>query len=205
MCFHSKLSKKAQDIESRFDAKFNNIKQYTSRDNINGFAFPKTPVIANLKRDIIQQFSWGLIPFWAKDNTIRKYTLNAKIETLHEKPSFRNVMDNRCLVITDGFYEWQWLDPKGKQKQKYLITFPENQLFTFGGIWSEWVEKVTGEIVNSYSIVTTEANTFMAEIHNSKKRMPVILTKENETRWLDGETINTFKKPKIDLVAIAIK
>ena len=156
MCFHSKLSKKAQDIESRFHAKFDDINQYVSRDNINGFSFPKTPVITNYKRDVIQHFSWGLIPFWAKDNTIRKYTLNAKIETLHEKPSFRNAIDNRCLIISDGFYEWQWLDPKGKQKQKYLITFSENQLFTFGGVWSEWVDKTTGEIVyvdSGYNII----------------------------------------------------
>lgn len=204
MCFHSKLSKKAQDIESRFNAKFNNIEQYTARDSINGFSFPKTPVIANRESDVIKYLSWGLIPFWAKDNSIRKYTLNAKIETLHEKPSFRNVIDNRCLIITDGFYEWQWLDPKGKRKQKHLITFPDNQLFTFGGIWSEWVDKETGEIVNSYSIVTTEANAFMAEIHNSKKRMPVILTKENETSWLRGEALNIFKHIKVDLLAKAV-
>ena len=204
MCFHSKLSKKAQDIESRFNAKFNNIKQYAARDSINGFSFPRTPVIANRESDVIKHFSWGLIPFWAKDNSIRKYTLNAKIETLHEKPSFRNVIDNRCLIITDGFYEWQWLDPKGKRKQKHLITFPDNQLFTFGGIWSEWVDKETGEIVNSYSIVTTEANAFMAEIHNSKKRMPVILTKENETSWLRGEALNAFKHIEVDLLAKAV-
>ena len=141
---------------------------------------------------------------YLKDNSIRKYTLNAKIETLQEKPSFRNVIDNRCLIITDGFYEWQWLDPKGKRKQKHLITLPENQLFTFGGLWSEWIDKETGEIVNSYSIVTTEANAFMAEIHNSKKRMPVILTKENETSWLRGEALNDFKHIEIDLLAKAV-
>jgi putative SOS response-associated peptidase YedK len=61
-------------------------------------------------------YSWGLIPNWAKDDSIRKNTLNAKIETIHEKPSFRDVIQHRCLVLIDGFYEWKWLDEKGKHK-----------------------------------------------------------------------------------------
>ena len=134
----------------------------------------------------------GLIPFWAKDDSIKQYTLNAKIETLNEKPAFKNSVKNRCLVIADGFYEWKWLDEKGRKKQKYLITLPDSDLFAFAGIWSEWQNKSTGEIINSYSIITTEANELMAEIHNSKKRMPVILTKKNEKDWLGGEEINDF-------------
>jgi putative SOS response-associated peptidase YedK len=75
-----------------------------------------------------------LIPAWAKDKTIQQYTLNAKIETLNEKPSFKNNIKNRCLVIADGYYEWQWLDPKGKNKQKYLITLTSEEPFAFAGI-----------------------------------------------------------------------
>jgi putative SOS response-associated peptidase YedK len=204
MCFHSKQSKKAQELESRFNAKIEKPEAFKSQDYINGFSFPKTPIIANNSTDLIKHFNWGLIPFWAKDKTIRKYTLNAKIETLHEKPSFKNSITNRCLIIADGFYEWKWLDSKGKKKQKYLITLPNNNLFAFGGIWSEWIDKETGEIINSYSIITTEANEFMAEIHNSKKRMPVILTEENENNWLSGNSLNDFKSINTDLMAIMV-
>ena len=150
---------------------------------------------------MIQPFTWGLIPFWSKDNTIQQYTLNAKIETLAEKPSFKHSINKRCLVIADGFYEWQWLDPKGKNKQKYIITLPDNGLFAFGGIWSEWVNKATGEIINTYSIVTTQANELMCEIHNSKKRMPVILTPEFEQAWLGGTNTKEFEQIEIELFA----
>lgn len=73
------------------------------------------------KLQIITHYIWGLIPAWAKDEEIQKYTLNAKIETVNEKPSFKNSVNKRCLVITNGYFEWQWLDPKGKNKQKYEI------------------------------------------------------------------------------------
>lgn len=156
MCFHSKQSKSAQEVQNRFNAK---IKDETIFEPAiyNGFQFPKTPVITNNKPNEIQLFNWGLIPFWAKDNSIRKNTLNAKMETIHEKPSFRNVVNNRCLIVADGFYEWQWLDEKGKQKQKFQLTLPDNELFAFAGIWSEWLDKTTGELINTYSILTTEA------------------------------------------------
>jgi putative SOS response-associated peptidase YedK len=184
MCFHSKQSKSAQEVQNRFNAK---VKDETIFEPAiyNGFQFPKTPVITNNKPNEIQLFNWGLIPFWAKDNSIRKNTLNAKMETIHEKPSFRNVVNNRCLIIADGFYEWQWLDEKGKQKQKFILTLPDNELFAFAGLWSEWFDKSTGELINSYSILTTEANELMSKIHNTKERMPVIVSAENEQNWLN--------------------
>ncbi|MBS1777601.1 MAG: SOS response-associated peptidase [Bacteroidetes bacterium] len=188
MCFHSKQSKSAQELKHRFQA---NIKD----DNLiqpsvyNGFQYPKTPVITNKQPNEIQLYAWGLIPFWAKDNSIRKNTLNAKIETIHQKPSFRNVINNRCLVLADGFYEWQWLDPKGKQKQKYELTLPDHETFAFAGLWSEWIDKSTGEIIYTYTILTTEANELMSKIHNTKKRMPIILSQDNEQDWLKGENL----------------
>ncbi|GAB4260643.1 MAG: SOS response-associated peptidase [Vicingaceae bacterium] len=204
MCFHSKQSKDAQTVEKRFHAKIEHPEMFQPKSYINGFTFPKTPVIANNNKELIKMFQWGLIPFWAKDDSIKKYTLNAKIETIAQKPAFRNSIKNRCLIIADGFFEWKWLDPKGTKKQKYLISLPDESLFAFGGIWSEWVDKATGEIVNTYSIVTTVANEMMSEIHNSKKRMPVILTPENENAWLNGEDFAAFKNINIDLKAILV-
>jgi len=108
------------------------------------------------------------------------------------------------MIIADGFYEWQWLDKKGKEKQKYLITLPGEELFSYAGLWSRWVNLETGEIVKSYTIITTEADQLMSEIHNSKKRMPVILTRENENEWMNGHNVMKFAHPKLELVATAI-
>lgn len=130
MCFHSKQSKSAQELQNRFNAKFDTAEIFHPTI-YNGFQFPKTPVITNNQPEKIQLYNWGLIPFWAKDDTIRKNTLNARIETIHEKSSFRNVVNNRCLVLADGFYEWKWLDDNGKQKQKYELTLPDNEAFAF--------------------------------------------------------------------------
>lgn len=188
MCFHSKQSKSAQELQNRFNAKFENEALFQPMI-YNGFNFPKTPVITNKKSDTIQFFNWGLIPIWAKEDSIKKITLNCKIETAHEKPSFRNVINNRCLVLADGFYEWQWLDEKGKQKQKYELTLPDNETFAFAGLYSEWLDKSTGELRNTYTILTTEANELMTKIHNTKKRMPVIVAKDNEQNWVHGQEL----------------
>ncbi|MEN8187819.1 MAG: SOS response-associated peptidase [Bacteroidota bacterium] len=201
MCFHSKQTKSATEVENRFNAKIENVDLFKPSDHINGFDFPKTPIITDEDPGLIKHYQWGLIPFWAKDDDIKKYTLNAKIETLTEKPSFKNSVNKRCLIIVDGFYEWQWLDPKGKKKQKYLITLPNEELFMFGGIYTEWVDRSTGEMINSYSIVTTEANELMAKIHNSKKRMPVVLSKKNELDWLDNADLRDFGKVNVELSA----
>lgn len=184
MCFHSKQSKSAQELQHRFKAMIEELNQLQPAI-YNGFTFPKTPIITNSNPEKIQLCQWGLIPHWAKDSSIQKNTLNAKLETLNEKPSFRNVLNNRCLVIADAFYEWQWLDERGKNKQKYEIHLPNNELFAFAGLWDNWVDTTTGEIITSYTIITTEANELLSKIHNSKKRMPVIIDMDNEIDWLE--------------------
>jgi putative SOS response-associated peptidase YedK len=110
-------------------------------------------------------------------------------------------VNKRCLVLADGFYEWQWLDKKGKNKQKYLITLPDKGLYAYAGIWSEWKSNITGAIVKTYSIVTTEATGIMREIHNSKLRMPVILNPENEILWLQNAPLELFGKVELELLA----
>ncbi|MFZ4739658.1 MAG: SOS response-associated peptidase [Bacteroidales bacterium] len=186
MCFHSRLSKKAQALQNRFKADYSNL-EIILPETYNAFQHPKTPVITNKDADKIQLFNWGLIPHWAKDDSIKKMTLNARYESITEKPAFRNAVNNRCLVLADGFYEWQWLDEKGKNKQKHLITLHDDEAFAFAGLWSNWLDKSTGEIKNTYTILTTEANELMSKIHNSKKRMPMILSAANESEWLSGQ------------------
>ncbi|MCE5320657.1 MAG: SOS response-associated peptidase [Bacteroidales bacterium] len=155
--------------------------------NYNGFAHPDVIVVANTQPNKLQLMNWGLIPFWAKDRTIQNSTLNAKIETLNEKPSFKYSINNRCLIFADGFFEWQWLDEKGKNKQKYLLALKDESPFAFAGLWNAWSDKSTGEQLKTFTILTTEANKLLSEIHNSKKRMPVIVS--NETKWLMGEKL----------------
>jgi putative SOS response-associated peptidase YedK len=202
MCYHSKQTADAQSLEKRFNAKFD-TGEYTAQ-RYNGFTFPMTPVITNENSNLIQLYSWGLIPDWSKDHKFRVNTLNARIETLTEKPSFKSYVKNRCLILANGFYEWKWLDEKGKTKQQYEITLSDNSPFAFAGIYSTWIDKTTGEILNTYSIITTEANELMAEIHNTKKRMPVILTPENEKLWLSGNDVMQFAMPDINLEATTI-
>lgn len=201
MCFYLQQTKKAVTVENRFNATIKDIDAFESYYRINGFTYPKTLVITNKEPTLIEHFNWGLVPFWATNNSIKQYTLNAKIETLHQKPSFKNVLNNRCLVPADGFFEWQWLDSTGKKKQPFLITLPNHELFSLAGIWSEWLDKNTGELLNTFSIITTEANELMATIHNSKKRMPVVLTEKTEKYWLNQDPINSFKTADIELVA----
>lgn len=134
------------------------------------------------------------MPSWATDTSHRHYTLNARIETLHEKKSFKDVIQNRCLIIADGFYEWKWSNKSGSKKEKHLLTIPNEALFAFAGIYSTWID-IEGNHFNSYSMITTQANELMSEIHNTKKRMPIILNPSDEKKWLDGEAYKKFEFP----------
>jgi putative SOS response-associated peptidase YedK len=183
MCFNTRLIRSQDEILHRFNASLHqSLKKPLPTGYFNGFDHPQTPIIC--QQGLIEIGEWGLIPKWAKDTSIQKQTLNARLETLAERPSFKQVLNNRCLIIADGFYEWQWLDAKGKQKQKYLITLPGNSLYTYAGLYSDWQHPATLHIIRTYTIITTAANELMAQIHNSKKRMPVIL--HNEFDWLSG-------------------
>lgn len=206
MCFHSEQTKFPKEVESRFKAKIKDLNKFKPTTHFNGFEFPQTPIIIDENPTEILHYNWGLIPSWAKDETIQKMTLNARIETIEEKPSFKNSINKRCLVIATGFYEWQWHDTKGKNKTKYEIGIGNHNLFAFAGIYSQWVNQDNGEIKDTYSIVTTVANPLMAEIHNIKKRMPIILKPEDEYKWLQHETMEHFAFPyEVNLVATKIQ
>lgn len=106
------------------------------------------------------------------------------------------------MVLVDGFYEWQWLDSKGRNKQKYLITLPDDSAFALAGIWSEWMNPLTREVIKSYSIVTTQAMGVMREVHNTKLRQPVILpVKERWQDWMNGAPLPQFTSIDIELAA----
>ncbi|MGB7440871.1 MAG: SOS response-associated peptidase [Coleofasciculaceae cyanobacterium] len=130
---------------------------------------------------------WGLIPSWAKDEKIGVRLINARAETVAEKPSFRSAFRHRrCLVVADGFYEWQKLEGK-KQKQPFYFQMRDKKPFAFAGLWEHW-HNPNGEEINSCTILTTEANNLSRPIH---ERMPVILEEKNYDLWLDTEEKNT--------------
>ena len=125
---------------------------------------------------------WGLIPRWAKDKAIGNRLINARAETVAEKPSFRSAFkQRRCLIVADGFYEWQRLD-QGKTKQPYFIHLKASPPFAFAGLWESWQDQSNGEVIDSCTILTTTPNPLMSAIHN---RMPVILPPAAYAPWLD--------------------
>jgi len=136
------------------------------------------PVIRNTSPDKIHLMRWGLIPAWAKSSNHEYHLINARAETISEKNVFRSAFrGRRCLVLADGFYEWS--KSQGR-KTPYRITLRTETPFAFAGIWSIWTDQ-TETNVHSFSIITTEANSLVAEIH---QRMPVILFPEDEKNWL---------------------
>lgn len=165
---------------------------------VSGFTHPKLPII---KHKAVEVYEWGLIPSFVEDedkaNEIANMTLNARSDTIHDKPSFRNsIKTSRCVLPIDGFYEWQHI---GKQKQPYYIYPKEETAFFLGCIYNTWINQKTGEARNTFSIITTDANHTMTEIHNTKKRMPLILPKNSIDIWVDPNTeinkINQMMQP----------
>ena len=181
MCYQTKITKKKEEMHRQFDAKIPGLDEFDPSEVIKAFDFPKTPVITDEDEHLIQLYQWGLIPYWADASWDRTYTLNARIETLTEKPSFKKITNNRCLILVNGFYEWQHV---GTSKIKYEIGF-NNELFALAGLYDHWSDTKT------YTIVTTGAQGIMKEIHNTKLRMPVALyTQEEMQSWLHNEPVN---------------
>ena len=127
---------------------------------------------------------WGLVPFWAKDPKIGSRMINARAETLASKPAFRDAYQHkRCIIIADGFYEWK-KSPEGKTKTPMYITVNSGAPFAFAGLWDTW-KQPDGNRLKTCTIITTEPNALMADIHN---RMPVILPPTAYDLWLDADT-----------------
>ena len=191
MCFTYSLNTSVKSLESRFKTK--NIRKKNNFSNVysvNGFTFPEMPVITNYDSNSINFYNWGLIPSWVKQdskaNEIRKFTLNARAETIFKKPSFKNSINSkRCLIPATGYFEWY--HHSNKKKYPFLIYLASKEIFTFAGIWDDYKSE-TGETKHSFSIITVEADDYTSKIHNSKKRMPLILKQEDEMNWLDKKT-----------------
>ncbi len=178
MCGRFTLSVSADELERAF-AGFTFPAAYAPRYNI----APTQPVLA-LPNDGLQQadfFLWGLIPSWAKDPSLASRLINARGESLAEKPAFRGAFKyRRCLIPANGFYEWA-ARPGTKAKIPYFIHLKNGAPFAFAGLWEEW-RAADGSVVRSCTIITTAPNEWLAALHN---RMPVILPREDYEAWLD--------------------
>jgi putative SOS response-associated peptidase YedK len=144
---------------------------------------PSQPILAlpNDGTNRADFFVWGLIPSWAKDPTIGNRMINARAETLSEKPAFRSAYKyHRCLIFSNGFYEWQ-AQPGKTSKLPHFIQLKSRAIFAFAGLWEHW-QSPDGSEIRSATIITTEPNELMATLHN---RMPVILPSPTYTQWLD--------------------
>jgi putative SOS response-associated peptidase YedK len=138
------------------------------------------------------KFHWGLVPFWAKDISIGNRMINARSESIAEKPSFRNAFKKRrCLIPADGFYEWK--GEKGR-KQPMFITSPDHKPFAFAGLWETWNKDDPDLIYKSCTIITTGASESMRDIHH---RMPVIFKPQVYETWLDPENQDVVELDKM--------
>lgn len=168
-------------VEDRFDARFTEPVPPT----YNAAPSQHLPVITNTAPGQIQRLQWGLVPAWVKDRTSGPQPINARAETLTEKPSFRQLLQRRrCLVLADSFYEWQQKEAHGlPPKTPHRILLTSQEPYAFAGLWDEWIDRATGEVLPTFTIVTTEPNALMAPLHH---RMPVILeNRAAELAWLD--------------------
>jgi putative SOS response-associated peptidase YedK len=132
-------------------------------------------------RPALAMLYWGLVPSWAKERSIGARMINARGETLREKPSFRNAYKRRrCLILADGYYEWQ---RSGSVKQPHFISFTDREPFGMAGLWESWKDPGSGEPLESCCIVTTSPAASVAHVHD---RMPVIIPAEARAEWLDA-------------------
>jgi len=185
VCFTVNLNIIKEELEARYGRELIDHEKYRPSFYYHAYSLPSMPVVCSDRGSGIRLFRWGLIPSWVGDedeaNDILLKTFNARSETLSTKPAFReSFASRRCLVPVRGFFEWQHL---GGRKIPWYITLRGEDIFSLAGIWDSWVMQ-GGITLNTFSVVTTRANGLMEEIHNTKKRMPVILPSAAEGIWL---------------------
>ena len=165
---------------------------------VSGFAHPDLPIV---KQGSIELGEWGLVPsFVVREEQARDMqnkTLNARNDTIYERKSYKDaIIKQRCVLVVDGFFEWR---NAANEKIPYYVYPKDETVFFMGCIYTSWTNKESGEIKDTFSIITTDANPMMEFIHNNKKRMPLILDKNDIPVWIDPEsskeTVNQLMKP----------
>jgi putative SOS response-associated peptidase YedK len=196
MCYDiSYLNRLQEKVEKRYNVNIPQNIQLPVFYHVKGFAHPDLPVITSERPEVVQLYQWGLIPVWCKDEKqareMQHQTLNAIGETVFEKPSYRSsILKNRCLLLVDGFYEWHTIRTPGVKKEEkvpFRIRMKTDETFALGCVYNDWVNRDTGEVHHTFSILTVAANPLLARIHNSKKRMPLILPPGRERDWIERD------------------
>ena len=179
MCGRFTATFEFSDIRVRWNLD-RDLALYKPRFNIAPETSPNIPVIVRQRGgNECRLMHWGLIPSWAKDPTIGNQTINARAESLTEKPAFKHLVGSRrCIIPADGFYEWR---KEGKRKVPMWVHLRSREPFGLAGLWDMW-RKPDGKRVESFTIITTEPNEMVRPVHN---RMPAILQPEDEEQWLD--------------------
>lgn len=191
MCYNLAAKVRIKSLQEKYGVRIDyDYAYFDGYYQVSGFAHPKLPVLSQEHPEKFELMQLGLIPSWTpneeKAKEFQNMALNVKAETIFEKPMFRKaIISKRCILPVDGFYEWREV---AKVKYPYYIFPKDGGFFTLGCIYDTWNNKETGEIINSFSIVTTEANEVMSMIHNSKKRMPLILLDAAWRQWLNPKT-----------------
>jgi len=171
-----------------------------------GFSHPEVLIYTDRSPNFPEVATWGLVPHWVRDSEQQKKlwnrTLNARGETIFEKPSFRTAAENnRCIIYVDGFYEHHHFDGK---TYPFYIQNKNKEPLALAGLWNAWRDPETGGIINTFTIVTTKGNELLAKIHNNPKikepRMPLILPTELEDRWLNPIDDELDKKAIEELI-----
>ncbi|HZV43307.1 MAG TPA: SOS response-associated peptidase [Saprospiraceae bacterium] len=182
MCGRSSLTKTEKELEQRFRATFysEDLERYNPLPNYNVAPTHMHPVITQEEPNTIHLYRWGLIPFWAKDMKIGASMINARIETIEEKPAFRQAFQKRrCIVPFDGYYEWM-KTPEGKIP--YRIKLKNTEIFTIAGLYETW-KGPDQKVIHSFTLITQAADPVIAHLHD---RMPLILMPEQEKLWIDA-------------------
>jgi len=198
MCFTIEVHLTRKAIEGRFSVNTTSLYDFDFNYFYRAFSNPLIPVISMEDPTQVELRQWGLIPFWVNHSEqaeqIRRGTYNARAETLHRKPSFKEPLARgRCLVIAGGFYEWQWVHGR---RIPWYIRLKSGEPFVFAGLCDTWRDSANGEVTKSFTIITTAASPLMERIHNTKLRMPVILRKDREQDWISGD-ISLLKREHI--------
>ncbi|MET3114626.1 putative SOS response-associated peptidase YedK [Pedobacter sp. CG_S7] len=180
MCARFTLTAEQKDILKSYPFQFTGEYQPDSNIAITESGF----IITADEPDLIQRMGFGIIPYWAKSKRLEYDTWNIRSEEVMEKPTFAPLIENHktCLVIADGFYEFEGLPDGRRQPWRFIVN--NRKTFVMAGLWSEWVDPETNEAFRTFGIMTTVANKMVARIHK-KKRMPVILPLKFEKRWLN--------------------
>ena len=203
MCGRVRLSSDYSEIKIRLKFAPNSVGPNFEPDWNKAPTEPMLVAIRSIDGERVpKMMKWGLIPHWAKDNKLQYSTFNARAEEFAIKPAFRDAWNwgQRCLVITDGFYEWKKLDFKGKVKQPYAIAMTDDRQMVMAGLWSKWKSPMSGEEVLSCTVLTCGPNKVMGELHD---RMPVILEEADWPKWLgevpgDEDELLAMLKPCAD-------